>query len=506
MAEYGDFQTPPSLARAVCALLARRSVAPASILEPTCGVGSFLLAAVEWFSTVRKAMGIEVNREYVETLRNKLAGKRRNADVVVVEGDFFGTDWPAVVHDLPDPLLIVGNPPWVTNAGLGVLGSGNLPAKSNFKNHTGLDAMTGKSNFDISEWMLLQMLKWLDGRDAILAMLCKTIVARKVLAHAWTHNIAIAGASMHSIDAAAAFGASVDACLLVCRFAPGGSVAEAQVYDGLADETPANVVGFRDGFLLADVPAYERWKRLRGSSPYRWRSGIKHDCAKVMELVREGGCFRNGLHELPELEENFVYPMLKCSDIARGRTAEPHRWMLVTQRRMGENTAGIEARAPRTWAYLAAHAGLLNRRASSIYRNRPPFSVFGVGDYSFAPWKVAISGLHKRLDFRVVGPHAGKPVVFDDTCCFIPCQSEDEAAYLAGLLNSPTAQEFFSSLIFWDAKRPITIDILRQLDLAALAREVGSEKEMARHLAHGSGLAVAAADSASPQLSLFQQL
>jgi hypothetical protein len=224
-----------------------------------------------------------------------------------------------------------------------------------------------------------------------------------------------------------------------------------------------------------------------------------------MELMREGGRFRNGLHELPELEEDFVYPMLKCSDIANGRVV-PLRWMLVTQRRMGEDTRAIAERAPNTWAYLVAHGDLLHRRASSIYRNRPPFSVFGVGDYSFAPWKVAISGLHKRPAFRVVGPHAGKPVVFDDTCCFIPCQSEDEAACLAGLLNSPTAQEFYSSLVFWDAKRPITIDILRQLDLAALARELGSEEEMARHLAHGSDLAVAAAASAAPQLSLFQEL
>lgn len=47
--EYGDFQTPPELASQVCRLLADRGTIPASILEPTCGIGNFLLAAVERF-------------------------------------------------------------------------------------------------------------------------------------------------------------------------------------------------------------------------------------------------------------------------------------------------------------------------------------------------------------------------------------------------------------------------------------------------------------------------
>jgi len=155
--------------------------------------------------------------------------------------------------------------------------------------------------------------------------------------------------------------------------------------------------------------------------------------------------------------------------------------MLVTQRTVGESTAPIRYKAPKTWAYLNDHGELFAKRKSSIYKNRPRFSIFGVGEYSFAPWKVAISGLYKQLRFVIVGPHAGKPVVFDDTCYFIPCQSEKESQYLAGLLNSEAARQFFQSFIFWDAKRPITIDILRRLDLVALAKELGVE-DTARNL------------------------
>ena len=104
----------------------------------------------------------------------------------------------------------------------------------------------------------------------------------------------------------------------------------------------------------------------------------------------------------------------------------------------------------------------MKKRGSSIYRNRPPFSVFGVGDYSFAPWKVAISGFYKKLEFVVLGPVKGRPVVLDDTSYFLPCQTKEQAEYLTTLLNSPAARSFYKALIFWDSKRPITADLLRR--------------------------------------------
>jgi hypothetical protein len=97
-----------------------------------------------------------------------------------------------------------------------------------------------------------------------------------------------------------------------------------------------------------------------------------------------------------------------------------------------------------------------------------------VGDYTFAPWKVCISGFYKALDFVAVGPFLGKPVVLDDTCYFVACQSEREADCAARLLNSRPAREFFSAFVFWDAKRPITIEVLSRLNLQAVADEVGA--------------------------------
>jgi len=192
-----------------------------------------------------------------------------------------------------------------------------------------------------------------------------------------------------------------------------------------------------------------------------------------IELLAEGeGRYRNGFGEIVQLETTYLYPMLKSSDLANPR-GKPSRYMLITQHQIGQDTSGIAQKAPRTWDYLQSYGHLLDRRASSIYRNRPRFSIFGVGPYSFAPWKVAISGFYKQLAFRHVGPTDGRPVMLDDTCYFLPCNTRQDASLLIKLLRTQAARDFYLSRIFWDAKRPITAQLLKSLNLKALAHQEG---------------------------------
>jgi hypothetical protein len=482
-AEYGDFQTPIELARQVCSLLRHRGIEPVSIIEPTCGKGSFIVAAIESFPKVRDIIGIDINNKHLADARTALHNLAYSADSVhIINEDFFKVDWYHVLDALPDPLLVIGNPPWVTNAELGRIGSRNLPDKSNFQNHRGIDAITGKSNFDISEWILNKAIEWIGSREATMAMLCKTAVARKVLHHSWKNGRHLKKSEIYHIETLRHFGAAVDACLLVVAASTSHGNFDCQIYNSLKDDSPAVTFGYRQRHLVANITYFERWKHLGGKDRYKWRSGIKHDCAKVMEFHKEINGYRNGYGELVDLESNYLYPMLKSSDIANGCDQKPTRWMLVPQHFVGENTSQIRQLAPKTWQYLQKHAQLLGRRASSVYRNRPQFSIFGVGDYSFAYWKVAISGFYKKLDFKVVGSYGEKPVVLDDTCYFISCQTRKEAFFIAELLNSHIAKEFFSAFVFWDEKRPITVEILKRLDLFVLARELGMEETLKEFL------------------------
>jgi len=476
--EFGDFQTPSELAGAVCRAL--KGLRPKGVLEPTCGTGTLLAAALDSFPTIERALGVDIHPPHVRAARNALAASERMRNglardaalsATIRRGDFFRTDWSRTLAALPDPLLVIGNPPWVTNSELGALASDNVPAKSNDDNLRGIEARTGRGNFDLSEWMLRHLLERLAGRRATLAMLCKTTVARKVLAHAWKQGWPIRRCEMRSIDAGRHFGAAVEACLLVCETSAAAGPAECDVYDDLESKLAAARIGWRNGLLLADVGAYERTRHLVAQSPsFEWRSGIKHDCAAVMELRREARGYRNGLGALVTLEDECVFPLLKCSDLARGARPEARRrYLLVPQQSPADDTRALARRAPAAWKYLAAHAARLDRRASAVYRNRGRFAVFGVGPYSFSPWKVAVSGLHKDPEFVAVGPRNGKPVVFDDASYFHPCDGRRQAERLAALLNGDAAREFFSAYLFRDAKRPITAELLRRLDLERLA-------------------------------------
>ena len=197
---------------------------------------------------------------------------------------FFYTNWSEIVEALPEPILIIGNPPWVTNAALSTLGSNNVPTKLNLDNLRGIDALTGKSNFDISEWMIRKNIEWLNSKNGLLAMLCKTTVARKVLLYAWQNGLQIESASLYILDAQEHFGASVDACLLFVQSAPNGNSKTCQVFHALHAQHPDSVFGWQDGMLVADLKSYQTWKNLLGNGFRGWRSGIKHDCSKVFEV------------------------------------------------------------------------------------------------------------------------------------------------------------------------------------------------------------------------------
>lgn len=113
--EFGDFQTPKTLAASVVQALAGRGVGPASIVEPTCGTGAFLEASLEQFSMIRRAVGLEINPEYFRIASERIVKLHHPAMVDVRQADFFRYDWKKVFQDLPEPILVVGNPPWVTH-------------------------------------------------------------------------------------------------------------------------------------------------------------------------------------------------------------------------------------------------------------------------------------------------------------------------------------------------------------------------------------------------------
>ncbi len=156
--------------------------------------------------------------------------------------------------------------------------------------------------------------------------------------------------------------------------------------------------------------------------------------------------------------------MLKSSDLKENKVNSFRKLTIITQTKIGEKTNYIQKDLPLTYEYLNSHKDFFEKRKSSIYRDKPNFSIFGIGDYSFAKYKVGISGLYKSTHFSLVLPNESKPIMLDDTCYFIGFDKLKLAEIAHYLLNSDLVQRFLKSIIFSDSKRSINKDTLMRID------------------------------------------
>lgn len=478
--DLGDFQTPPALVKLALKTLERLGILWRRALEPTCGHGAFIRGLLELDSPPREIQGIEIQDHYVRQAR-LIAGDHPESKIAVHKANIFEIDLAReLAWTESGPLLVVGNPPWVTSAELGGLGSTNRPKKVNLKGLRGLDALTGRSNFDIAEYIWLKVLTELREEHPTVAFLCKTSVARNVLAYAQEAALPVTRAELYRIDAQKWFSAAVDACWFVITLGPGEVRYEASVFDSLDAPEPASRMGMARGRLVPNLAYNQRYVADDAGCPLTWRQGLKHDAASVMEVSASVAGFRNKLNEEVDIEPDYLYPLLKTWDVVNLQHPDHRFWVIVPQKRLGEDTRRLEQAAPKLWAYLQAHSEVFERRKSSVYQGKAPFSIFGIGDYAFAPYKVVTSGLHKRPHFRAVGPVAGRPVMVDDTCYYLSCRSPLQAAFIASLLQDEVCLEIINALVFWDAKRPITKGLLQRINLCTVLQRADRRRVLDR--------------------------
>lgn len=195
----GDYQTPPQLALEILIALFKAKNNFTRLLEPTCGQGNFIHAAIEHSSDFQEIIGLEIQPHYVKQAQQIQSG---SVQIKIIQQDIFQINLQKSLEwETNGQLLIVGNPPWVTNSAQGEMGGNNLPQKSNFKKLNGLDAITGKSNFDITEYIWIKLLNEFQKESVTIALLCKQSVARKVAQHIYQHRLPASSMKIFKVDA-----------------------------------------------------------------------------------------------------------------------------------------------------------------------------------------------------------------------------------------------------------------------------------------------------------------
>ncbi len=150
-----------------------------------------------------------------------------------------------------------------------------------------------------------------------------------------------------------------------------------------------------------------------------------------------------------EIEPDLLYPLVRGRDVRRW-FARPSAYLLMTQdprERRGLDPRYLQSRYPKTWAYLQRFETALRARSGfrryftrkqgrEVVETGPFYSIFNVGEYTFAPWKVVWREQAAWFTVAVVGPQGEKCVVPDHKLMLVDCRDEREAYYLAGVLNS----------------------------------------------------------------------
>lgn len=481
-AEYGDFQTNSNLANEITLFLKTRGVSPEVIIEPTCGKGNFIIASLGNFNHLQTVFGIEIYKPYVWECKFNIIDfflsnpKTSNPDIHIYHFNVFDFNFDEIKNKYCDKnCLIIGNPPWVTNSQLGSLNSNNLPKKINFKKHSGIDAITGKGNFDIAEYITEMLIKAFNEITGNIALLVKNSVIKNIVYEQKRNRHKISNLEKYCIDSKQEFNVSVEASLFLSKLnsKPDFSCKEFNFYN---NSNMIKKFGWVTDKFVSDIENYVNIEDYDGKSPFVWRQGIKHDCTKIMELDKRNGHFLNKLNEEVELENALVYGFLKSSDLKNTIAQQTRKFTIITQTKVGQETGYIKRDYPKTYNYLLTHKSFFDARKSSIYNNKPLFSIFGVGDYSFLPYKIAISGLYKTFHFTLVLPQENKPVMLDDTCYFIGFEKIEFAVYTLILLNSSKTIKLLESITFSDAKRTFTKDTLMRVDLFKLSQKFDFEE------------------------------
>ncbi|MBU0509278.1 N-6 DNA methylase [bacterium] len=163
------------------------------------------------------------------------------------------------------------------------------------------------------------------------------------------------------------------------------------------------------------------------------------------------------------IEPDLVYPLLRGRDVHRW-IAEPSAHIILAQdpdKGKGIAESKMRVELPKTYAYLKRFEGNKKNpqrgtlRGRALYRKYfkdtdPFYSMYNVGSYTLAKWKVMWPEVGYSVRAAVCGPQrddGNTPILPAHTLVFVSLKSAREAYYVCGLLNSCPAQALLRGYI-----------------------------------------------------------
>lgn len=266
--------------------------------------------------------------------------------------------------------------------------------------------------------------------------------------------------------------------------------ARSQYIDLLAEPVPGTDAG---PWLKGSYDEHVIWRKLFDASvpsPYTARKGVTTDrngiyflkvdrpqteYENLISVTNDPGAGRtSGIPTISmEIEATHVFPLMRGRGLRPFHAEpDPNYKILLPQRGMHGDPA-LLSDCPRTLRFLTRFKDELEKRGSfrRYQRNKPFWSTWNTGSYTFSPYKVLWKEMSGRrfcaayvgtIDDPIIGPKMAIP---DHKLYMAPVDTIEEAQFLTGILNAPTIT---NAIVAYAAQLSLGISVIEYLKIPAL--------------------------------------
>ena len=231
-----------------------------------------------------------------------------------------------------------------------------------------------------------------------------------------------------------------------------------------------------------------------------WLNGVFW--IRILDERPDGNLVIENLHDVGKIkvprveaviEPDLVYPLLRGRDVSRWH-ALPSCHIILAQDpelRKGIPEAKMKRDLPKTYAYLKKFEGDRNNPQRGTLRGRsgykqyfkptaPFYSLYNVGPYTMAQWKVVWPWISIGMRCVVVSRHNGSLVVPEHNTSFAAFESADEAHYVCALLSSAPANMLICAFNAGGGGGLASPDILKFIRISAFDKTDDQHLELSR--------------------------
>lgn len=513
--QLGEYYTPRGVAELAIDEISSEQIISDSFLDPGCGSGVFNAVCVtqkiqqmkddyspdKIISNITSTVyGIDLNPVAVKSTKLAyllaLLPVLEESDTDSVELPVFLTDALKLTREdtitfQNEPLdltvdHLVGNPPWITWGRL----SDNVKEqwksqyvdKLNLSPHEGVDSRLGHANDDISIpyiWVCIHHYLTSDGTASF--VLKRDIMkgpAGKLLRTLDVGGRPLAMTHIHDFNKLQPFGDQVGANTAIYTFRanqqgdfpiPTKSWTNSDTnasFDNIKDLQKTLKAESTEIIPLEEDDSTSAWIRkdaergALGECDHNIRHGVKDDAQAVYSIDRS---------QLSSLETRFIYPYIKSKHVVKYGLFGHELHLVPIDKANEDNKDELRDRYPKTYDYLSNHREQLENRSSTWLKDGTFYNIFGLGEYTWAEYKIAWCRLGFKPNFTVISetedPDLGdKMVVPGDHYMFIGTESKYEAHFLCALLNSSLYQRSLKDVAS-EGKASLSKTVVSQLEL-----------------------------------------